>query len=94
MKSIVNLIHGMVLMALSGLVLAGPVNINTADAPTIEKELNGIGAKKAEAIVAYRAANGNFTSADELTKIKGIGSKIVDKNRDNILVSQPKAAGK
>lgn len=92
MKSIANILHGMILMSLSGLVFAGPVNINTADAQTIEKELNGIGARKAEAIVTYRNANGSFTSADDLIKIKGIGSKIVDKNRDNILVSLPKAA--
>ena len=44
------------LMAAAGLVLtmaanAGPVNINTADAKTLAKELTGVGPAKAEAIV-------------------------------------------
>ena len=33
---------------------AGPVNVNTADASTIAKELDGIGPAKAQAIVDYR----------------------------------------
>ncbi|HEY5602042.1 MAG TPA: helix-hairpin-helix domain-containing protein [Gammaproteobacteria bacterium] len=65
------------------------VNINTADAQTLEKELKGIGAEKAEAIVAYRQAKGKFKSADELTNVKGIGIKTVDKNRDNIVLDTP-----
>ncbi|MCI0507726.1 MAG: helix-hairpin-helix domain-containing protein [Gammaproteobacteria bacterium] len=65
------------------------VNINTADAETLQKELKGIGQEKAEAIVAYRLANGNFKSADELTNVKGVGIKTVDKNRDNIVLQTP-----
>lgn len=91
MKSLVKLVHGMVLMCLTGLALAGQVNINTADAKTIEQELTGIGAKKAEAIVEYRNANGNFSSPEDLTKVKGIGIKTVDRNRESILVSKPAA---
>jgi len=64
----------------------GPVNINTADAATIAAELNGVGLKKAEAIVAYRAKNGAFKTAEDLAKVKGIGLKTVSKNRDNIVV--------
>ena len=33
---------------------AGPVNINTADAKTLARELDGIGPAKAQAIVDYR----------------------------------------
>ncbi|NOQ77674.1 MAG: helix-hairpin-helix domain-containing protein, partial [Methylococcaceae bacterium] len=33
---------------------ATPVNINKADAETIAQSLNGIGLKKAEAIIQYR----------------------------------------
>lgn len=51
---------------------AGPVDINTADAATIAKELQGIGLSRAQAIIAYREKNGSFKSADELRKIKGI----------------------
>ncbi|QDW66189.1 ComEA family DNA-binding protein [Luteimonas granuli] len=62
------------------------VNINTADAATIERVLVNIGASKAEAIVAYRKANGAFKSADELAKVKGVGLKTIERNRDRIVV--------
>ena len=55
---------------------AAPVNINTADAAALAK-LNGIGPKKAAAIVAYRSKHGRFQSLEDLTAIKGIGSKFL-----------------
>ena len=64
--------------------LAGPVNINTADAATIAQELKGIGLKRAQAIVEYRTKHGPFKSADELSLIKGIGTKVIQKNRADI----------
>jgi competence protein ComEA len=64
---------------------AGPVDINTADAATIAKELQGIGLSKAQAIVAYREKNGSFKNAEDLRKIKGIGAKTLERNRPNIL---------
>lgn len=60
------------------------VNVNTADASTIAETLNGVGEAKAEAIVAYRTEHGPFKSADQLTEVKGIGLKTVEKNRDRI----------
>ena len=63
---------------------AGPVDINSADAATIAKELQGIGLSKAQAIVAYRDKNGSFKTAEELRKIKGIGAKTLERNRANI----------
>ena len=60
------------------------VNVNTADAAAIAEELNGIGAKKAQAIIDYREANGNFKTIESLTEVKGIGLKTVEKNRDLI----------
>jgi competence protein ComEA len=60
------------------------VNINTAPAEVLQKELSGIGAAKAEAIVAYRAENGAFASVDELIEVKGIGKSLVDRNRDKL----------
>jgi|GEM_PF-615567 len=62
------------------------VNINTADAATLAASLNGIGLKKAEAIVMYREQNGKFTSADQLLEVKGIGKATLDKNRDKIKI--------
>lgn len=70
------------------------VNINSADAATIERVLVNIGASKAEAIVAYRKANGAFKSADELVNVKGVGLKTVERNRDRIVVGGGAAAAK
>lgn len=63
-----------------------PINLNAADTATLQKELIGIGKNKADAIVAYREANGPFTSVDELIEVKGIGKAILDKNRDRLVV--------
>lgn len=65
-------------------VLAGPVNVNTADAKTIARELTGIGLSRAQAIVDFREKNGPFKSADDLAKVKGVGMKVVEQNRANI----------
>jgi len=73
-------------------VQAGPVNINTADAATIAQELKGIGIKRAQAIVEYRSKHGPFKSADELSLIKGIGTKVIQKNRADIRLSNAAAA--
>lgn len=65
---------------------SGMLNLNTADAPTLQKELNGIGKSKAEAIVAYRDANGPFASIDELLEVKGIGGALLERNRSRLTV--------
>lgn len=62
------------------------LNLNTADAPTLQKELNGIGKAKAEAIVAYREAHGPFEAVDELLEIQGIGKALLDRNRQKLTV--------
>lgn len=62
------------------------LDLNNADALTFQKELNGIGKAKAEAIVAYREANGPFASVDELLEIKGIGNALLERNRDKLMV--------
>ena len=72
------------------LALAGQVDINTADAETISAELNGIGLAKARAIVEYREKHGPFASPEDLSLVKGIGERTVEKNRADIKVSSPK----
>ena len=70
----------------AGLASAGPVNVNTADADTLAAELDGVGASRAQAIVAFREAHGPFGSAEDLAKVKGIGEATVANNRENILL--------
>ncbi len=73
----------------AGAVLAAPVDINTADAAAIAAAMKGVGLKKAEAIVAYRKAHGPFKRVEDLTLVKGIGIKTVEKNRANLTVKRP-----
>lgn len=63
------------------------INLNTADAETLQRELVGVGNAKAKAIVAYREANGEFASVDEMLEVKGIGKAILEKNRDKVSIN-------
>lgn len=80
----IAIVQGLLLLAASA--MAGPVNVNTADAETISAELQGVGITKAIAIVEYRKANGPFKTVDELVQVKGIGARTVEINRKNILL--------
>ena len=66
---------------------SGKVDLNSADVPTLQRELAGVGEAKAKAIVAYRESNGAFASVDELLEVKGIGKALLDRNRDRIEVN-------
>jgi comEA protein len=54
------------------------VNINTAHSVDLEA-LPGIGPVKAQAIVDYRNANGDFGSIEDLDNVKGIGAKTLER---------------
>lgn len=66
-----------------------PVN-NTVSLNRASKEelmsLPGIGASKADDIIDYREANGNFKNIEEIKNIKGIGDSIFEKIKANITV--------
>lgn len=62
------------------------VNINTADAATLSKMLDGIGDVKAKAIVDYRTQNGPFKTVDDLAKVTGIGAATLEKNKNKIVL--------
>lgn len=101
MKSFTVTIKSLVLsLLLAGSLLsasafaAEKVNINSADAATIDRVLLNVGPTKAAAIVAYRKANGAFRSAEQLALVKGIGLKTVEKNRDRIVVGAAATARK
>jgi competence protein ComEA len=57
-----------------------PVDLNTATAEQLDK-LPGIGPVTAAAIVAWRDANGKFTSVDQLGDVDGIGPARLEKLR-------------
>lgn len=77
-------------LLLPWLAVAGPVNINTADAETIAAELKGVGLSKAKAIVEYRKKHGPFRNPGDLSLVKGIGERTVEINKDDIRVSSTK----
>lgn len=68
---------------------AGPVDLNTADAATLARELKGIGPAKAEAIVAWREANGPFSSPEDIVLVRGIGERVLEDNREFLEVAEP-----
>lgn len=80
----VGMMFGLLIAALS--VSAAPVNINTADAKTLAQNIKGVGPKKAQAIVTYRRDNGPFKSVHDLAKVKGIGEKLIARNKSDLLL--------
>ena len=64
------------------------VNLNAADAESLRRDLFGIGASKAKAIIAYRESNGPFTAVDELLEVKGIGKALLEKNRERLVINR------
>lgn len=92
MKLLSTLFPSLVLsLVLAGSAIAGEkVNINTADAATLDRVLLNVGPAKAQAIVDYRKANGAFKSPEELAMVKGIGLKTVEKNRELIVLGAPR----
>lgn len=59
------------------------IRLNQASLEQLQ-QLSGIGEKKAQAILDYRQKNGGFKNIDELQNIKGIGPKLLAKNRDRL----------
>ncbi len=86
MKMLKSLLFALALALSTSLFASEPVDVNSASAAEIATALNGVGLKKAEAIVAYREQHGPFRSADELINVKGIGLATVEKNREVIRV--------
>ncbi|MCL1139121.1 ComEA family DNA-binding protein [Shewanella pneumatophori] len=59
------------------------VKINSATVTELAA-LSGVGEAKAQAIVEYRKVHGNFKSIDQLNEVKGIGEKLIEKNRASL----------
>jgi competence protein ComEA len=62
------------------------VNVNQATAEEMAALLNGVGLKKAQAIVDYREEFGQFKVLDDIVNVKGIGNSILEKNRSRLLL--------
>jgi comEA protein len=62
---------------------AGKVNINTADKETL-MTLPGIGEARAQAILDDREANGPFRHPEDITRVRGIGEKMLEEMLDQI----------
>ncbi len=63
----------------------GKININTADLAELQ-EIPGVGEKKAQSIMEYREASGDFQSIEQLQEVPGIKGKTFDKIKDYITV--------
>ncbi|XP_041453435.1 F-box/WD repeat-containing protein 7-like [Lytechinus variegatus] len=59
------------------------VDINSADVDALTSLL-GVGRNRAEAIVQHREASGGFNSIQDLITVPGIGSNVVDINRNRL----------
>lgn len=67
---------------------ADKININTATKAELQS-LSGIGDSTADAIIKYRDENGAFTNVEDLTNVKGIGDKKLEKLAGQVTVSDP-----
>ena len=67
----------------SGSNSSSKVRLNSANIEQL-MQLNGVGKKKAEAIIEYRNKNGKFNSVDDFMKIKGVGPALFNKNKEKL----------
>lgn len=78
----------LVVLAMAGLAgaeEAGKININTASADELEK-LKQVGPNYAIRIIEYREKNGPFEKPEDIMKVKGIGPKTFELNKEQIVV--------
>ena len=78
----------MMAMLISGSVIAetnAKININTAGVEELV-QLDRVGQKYAERIVAYRTENGPFKTPEEIMQVAGIGPRTFEANKDRIVV--------
>ncbi|WP_312216614.1 helix-hairpin-helix domain-containing protein [Pantoea vagans] len=56
------------------------VSINEATAEQLSAAMNGVGLKKAQAIVNYREQYGPFSAIQQLSEVPGIGNALIERN--------------
>ncbi|MGK9173932.1 helix-hairpin-helix domain-containing protein [Yokenella regensburgei] len=60
------------------------VSINTGSAEDLARVMNGVGMKKAQAIVSYREEYGPFKSLEDLKQVPGMGHSLVERNLSHL----------
>ena len=68
---------------------ATPIDVNTASAEVLAEAIDGVGLKRARAIVEYREQHGAFASVDDLAQVRGVSAGIVERNRERITANAP-----
>jgi len=90
MKILRSFITAVIFSVFSLTAFAAPVNVNTADVSALTENIVGVGPKLADRIVKYRSENGAFKSIDDLSNVKGVGPKLIEKNKENLLLNDVK----
>ncbi|MDP6289635.1 MAG: helix-hairpin-helix domain-containing protein [Arenicellales bacterium] len=89
-QKILSLLCGLALaFSTVGAIGGERVDVNSADAETLAICIDGVGEVLAARIVAYREQNGLFAEIEELMNIKGIGVKIIELNREYLIITLP-----
>jgi len=60
------------------------ISINDASAEQLSAAMNGVGLKKAQAIVNYREQYGPFTAVEQLKEVPGIGNSLIERNAERL----------
>ena len=60
------------------------VSINEATAEQLSAVMNGVGLKKAQAIVNYREQYGPFSAVQQLSEVPGIGNALIERNASRL----------
>ena len=69
--------------ARAGDAIVGVVNVNSATAEELAL-LPGVGPAKAQAILEYRKEHGAFKRVEDLSEVKGIGDKALERMRPHV----------
>ncbi|MFK0530884.1 helix-hairpin-helix domain-containing protein, partial [Escherichia coli] len=56
------------------------VSLKNARAEELARAMNGVGLKKAQAIVSYREEYGPFKTVEDLKQVPGMGNSLVERN--------------
>ncbi|MDI9348171.1 MAG: helix-hairpin-helix domain-containing protein [Methylacidiphilales bacterium] len=91
MKNICNVLVVIMMLLLSPsyavtTATTGKVDINSANVQELMAYLDGVGKKKAQAIIEFRKIKGPYKSMQDLLKVKGFSKKLLEKNKEKIEV--------